>query len=76
MQSEMAVMGREGDTKITWDAANRDEVEMARDQFNAYTKRGFTAFRTQGPDGGQGEQMKTFDPKAERIIFVPRLVGG
>ena len=76
---EMAVMDRSGDTKIIWSRDNADEVEMARKQFAEYRRKGFAAFRVIGKGenrGDKGEQIHEFDATAERIIFVPPMVGG
>lgn len=74
----MAVLGVEGDIKTIWDAHVPAEVAEARAQFERLTHahKGYTAFRVTGKNGEQGEQMRTFDPEAERIIFAPQLVGG
>lgn len=72
----MAVMGAKGDTKYIWDASKPAEVEAARRQFEFLTKdKKYAAFRMTGRDG-QGEQIRTFDPEAERIIFAPAMQGG
>lgn len=71
------VMGKEGDTKSIWDKNNPDEVEAAKRQFNhLVVEKKFAAFYVHGKEGDKGEQMRTFDPKAERIIFVPPMAGG
>ncbi len=69
-------MDRSGDTKIIWSRSNEDEIENAREQFKRLKKKGFAAFSVTGKDGEKGEQVHEFDPKAERLIFVPALVGG
>lgn len=72
----MAVMGREGDTKYIWDKTKPDEVEVAKATFNKFVKdKKYLAFKVVG-DGGQGSQVKEFDPNEERYIFVPPMVGG
>lgn len=73
---EMAVMDQTGDTKVIWSRDNADEVEMARKQFAEFRKKKFVAFRVRGKDGEKGEQIDEFDANAERIIFVPPMVGG
>lgn len=73
---ELAILCHEGDTKLMWDANIPDEVANAKRTFEDLTKKGYTAFRTKGKDGEKGTRMDTFDPTAERIILVPRLVGG
>lgn len=72
----MAVMGRDGDTKYMWDANKQDEVDIARKTFESFRKKGYLAFRATGKEGAKGEQIRTFQPDAERIIFVPPMVGG
>jgi hypothetical protein len=75
-RGEMAIMGKEGDTKHIWSKTNRDETDAARVLFDSLTKKGHTAFRVTGKEGEKGEQMRTFDPEAERIIFVPPVQAG
>lgn len=73
----MAVMDGSGDTKAFWDAGKPEEVEAARRQFDFLVKeKKYSAFHVRGKDGAQGEQMRAFDPAAERIIFVPQMQGG
>ncbi len=75
--SRFEIMGKEGDTKSIWDKNNPDEVEAARKQFDfLVTQKKYAAFYVTGKDGEKGEQMRNFDPKAERIIFVPPMAGG
>jgi hypothetical protein len=73
---EIAIMDGTGDTKVIWSRDNADEVEMARKQFNEFKKKKFAAFSVVGKDGAKGTQIDEFDPNAERIIFVPPMVGG
>ncbi len=73
-RSEMSVMGKEGDTKFTWNPKNAKEVEAAQETWDLYKKRGFAAFRMKL--WGKGEQMREFDPKAGRILFIPPMQGG
>lgn len=73
---EMAVMDRNaGDLKVIWDPDNEDEVAAARAQFDALTGKGYAAFRV-GDRGRKGEQIRTFDPDAEKVILAPQLRGG
>jgi hypothetical protein len=72
----MAVMGKEGDTKYIWDKNNAAEVEVARSTFNSFVKdKKYLAFKVNGA-GDKGEQVRDFDPTAERYIFAPMMVGG
>ncbi len=73
---EIAVMGKEGDVKTIWNPKNADEVENARKTFNDMKKKGYLAFKVT-TDGGQGEQMTTFDPEAAKmILMIPQMQGG
>jgi len=74
-QSVMAVMGKEGDTKTVWDKDKPDEVEAAKIQFDALKAKGYLAFKVD-EDGEKGEVMKKFDPKAQKVILAPPVVGG
>lgn len=74
--SSMAVMGETGDSKHIWDKNKPAEVEAARAMFDTLTKKGYRAFHVHGKEGEQGEQMREFDPHAERVIFVPQMQGG
>lgn len=71
----MSIMGRQGDIKVTWSADNRDEVNLAKEQFDSALKRNMLAFSVKR-DGSRGDQIKKFDPDAERIILAPQVAGG
>lgn len=72
----MSTLDRSGDTRVMWDRKNKEEVEAARRQFDDLTKQGYMAYRAEGKEGTQGEQIRSFDKNAERIILVKQLVGG
>lgn len=73
---EMAILGREGDTKVMWSRNDPDEVEAAKKQFAALIAKGFQAFKVEGKDGDKGERANVFDANAERYIFAKPLAGG
>jgi hypothetical protein len=74
--NELCVMDIEkGDVKIRWDRDNREEVAIAREAFKKAKDKGMLLFRTKRT-GGQGDRLYDFDPEAERIVAVPKLVGG
>lgn len=75
VMGELAILDSTGDTKIMWDSTKPTEVEVARDTFKRLRKEGYTIFRTD-KKGNQSERMDEFDPEAERLIAVPRIVGG
>jgi len=73
----MEVMGREGDTKYMWDPNIADEVEAAKKQFDYFTKeKKYAAFQVDDNGNKTGNQVREFNPKAGRIIFVPPIAGG
>jgi hypothetical protein len=75
--SAFAVMGERGDTKHIWDRTKPEEVEAARTLFDKLTKeKRYMAFRVTDKEGNRGEQMREFDPDAERMILVPQFQGG
>lgn len=72
----MATMGRTGDIRTIWDPNNEAEVASARRQFDDLVGGGrYLAFRV-APGGSKGEQIRTFDPAAEKIILTPPMAGG
>lgn len=73
---ELATMGKSGDLKIIWDPDKQEEVDAAKKQFEDMKKKGYVAFSVVGAKGEKGEVVRTFDPKAERIILAPPMVGG
>ena len=73
--SEMRVIDNTGDSKIIWDKDNPDEIEAARETFKKLTKKGYMAYSVKSK-GEKGELLTEFDPKAEKIILAPRMVGG
>lgn len=73
----LSVLDRTGDTRLMWDKGNKDEVDNAKATFERLVKKGkHLAFKAVGKKGEQGEQIKEFDPTAERIILVPQMAGG
>jgi hypothetical protein len=64
-----------GDTKLVWDAGNRDEVENARRTFDDLRAKGYLAFSVK-KDGEKGEQIRKFDSDAQKLIMVPPMKGG
>ena len=72
---ELAIMDHTGDTKIIWSRDNDDEIENAKRTFADLRKKGYAVFKVD-KKGDKAEQVHEFDPKVERLIFVPALVGG
>jgi hypothetical protein len=70
----MNVLDATGHTEIKWDRRKRDEVQLARDAFNAMRSAGHSIFRVR--KGEPGERITEFDPDAEKLMVIPHLVGG
>ena len=72
---EIRWLDETGDSKITWDPENEDQVDAAEAQFDVLLGKGYKAFRVK-KDGSQGQQIKKFDSEAGTIIMTKGLVGG
>ena len=72
----MRVMGTKGDTRITWDADNAEEVASAKRTWDDLVgKKKFKGFSV-NRKGDPGTELKAFDPDAEKLIIVPPMAGG
>jgi hypothetical protein len=72
----MHTLDKSGDQKVMWDKDVTAEVEAARETFDRLTGQGYLAYKAEGRKGNQGEQIRRFDPDAERIILVRPHAGG
>lgn len=72
--SELRIVGKDGDTKISWNSSSEIEVAAAKETFEKRIKEGWSAFRDK--NGSKGDKIKAFDIHAERIILVPPICGG
>lgn len=78
----LRVMSRRGDDRIMWDgqkiqsgdAEAISAVKEAERIFAQERAKGATAFRT--VPGKPIERIEQFDPTADQIVMVPRVVGG
>jgi hypothetical protein len=75
MTSTLHILDKTGDTRIEWNPNNPVEVEIARKAFDAAKDKKHLIYKMRA-DGSRGEQIRTFDPNAERIIATPQTVGG
>ena len=71
---QLSVMGREGDTRVTWDVDNFEEVKNARRTFDDLRKKGYWAYEVE--EGGKGNLITKFDPGVEKMILAPQMAGG
>ena len=74
-QGQIRAMTKDGDFKFIWDHTNKKEAAVAKELYDKYVKDGFIAFHVK-KDGEKGVKMRKFDPKAEKIIMGPQMVGG
>jgi hypothetical protein len=75
MTNSLSVLDGTGDTRIEWNPSDPDEVEMARKAFKAAKDKKMLIYKTRA-DGSRAEQLREFDPHAERIIATRQTVGG
>ncbi len=78
----LRIMSKRGDDRVTWDqrrvaVGDRDAESAVREAERIFAEqraRGATAFRV---DSGKAPtRIETFDPTAEQIVMVPRVIGG
>jgi hypothetical protein len=78
----LRVISQRGDDRVHWneqdalagDAEANAAIREAERIFAQERARGATAFRVES--GKPAERLEQFDPQAEQIILVPRVVGG
>jgi hypothetical protein len=78
----LRVMSRRGDDRVTWDeqrvlAGDPEATAAVREAERIFTQeraKGATAFRVE--PGKPTQRIEQFDPTAEQIVMVPRVVGG
>ena len=75
LKHTMRIADRNGDTTVSWETTNQEQVAAAQQQFEALVKQGFTAYAFKNA-GEAGEVTKTFNPEVERILVMPQVVGG
>ena len=78
----LRIMSRRGDDRVVWDqkkvAVGDPEalaaIREAERIFAQERARGATAFQVE--TGQAPKRVETFDPQAEQIVMIPRVVGG
>lgn len=71
---DLSVLNRTGHATVTWDEAEPETVEKAKQTFTEFIDQGFAMFVASAE--APAEQVRSFDPKAEHIIAVGPYVGG
>ncbi len=76
-KSSLHITDASGDTRILWDARDKDETAAAKAAFDAAKKKGMLAYKVNDETGERtGEVIREFDPKAGKIIMVRQTRGG
>jgi hypothetical protein len=78
----LRVISKRGDDRVQWNeqdaqAGDAEAIAAIREAERIFAHeraRGTTAFRLE--TGKPAERIEQFDPQAEQIILVPRVVGG
>jgi len=71
----LSILDASGDQRIIWDPDNADDVAHAKETFDSWIKKGRRAFSV-NKKGEKDQQIREFDPRAEKVILAPALVGG
>ena len=79
---KLRVMASTGDKTVTWDrdrveVGDREALEAVREAeriFEEERARGATGFKVDS--NRVAERIDCFDPEADEIVMVPRIVGG
>ena len=72
--NSLRILGKRGDTPITWDPAYAGQVATARRTFYALRGQGLLAFNA--PPGQEAKEINEFDPNAKEILFTRPIAGG
>jgi hypothetical protein len=69
----LRILDARGDTQLSFDPQNTDQIKDVETRFRELMERGFTAFDVSTMPG---KVLKTFDPRACEVIVTPRFAGG
>lgn len=67
---KLTIMDHTGDTLMTWDENNAADAERV---YNELVEQGHIPVKT---GDNQAVKLHTFDPTAEEIVMIPKIVGG
>ena len=78
----LRVISKRGDERVQWNAQDAlagdtealTAIREAERIFAQERARGATAYRVE--TGKSAQRLEQFDPQAEQIVLVPRVVGG
>lgn len=73
---QMKVLDRTGHTTLTWSPGDVDsKIAELEKQFDGKLAEGYLGYKAD-ENGGNEEQIKSFDKTAPQIILTPPLAGG
>jgi hypothetical protein len=73
----MRILDSTGDTAVSWEVTDEAAVREAEDLFaRLESERRIPFARTAGAPARDAEQIKSFDPSLEEIIWVRPIAGG
>lgn len=74
---KMRILDSTGDTLVDWDVDDEAAVRQAEELFaQLMLERKIPFARPAGAAAEEAEQIKTFDPSVEEIIWVRPIAGG
>ena len=71
----LRILGPSGDTRVTWNSSDVDEVDDVRRRFDEIVREGYLVFELEA-DTKEGRQIRTFDPDARELRAFRPLAGG
>ena len=72
----LCILGGKGDTKITWNKKNKEEMDNARRTFDELVnKKKFAAFSV-SKMGRKSKKITEFDPNIQKLLLIPPMAGG
>ena len=74
MKGTLKILDHTGHTSVDWCTDLQETVDAANARFNEMLGQGYTAFEMDGPK--TGTQVREFNPEANSIVMIPRMVGG
>jgi hypothetical protein len=71
----LRILGPDGDTRVTWEATDAEEVETVRRRFDEIVREGYLVFELD-PQTKEGERVWTFHPQTSELRAFRPLAGG
>lgn len=72
--NEFKILDPDGHTTTAWDPADEEQLQRARQEYEALVRRGYRAFGLEKQ--GAGRAQEGFDPRERETLFVPPLQAG